>query len=310
MPYVTPTPPHNTGYIEYVDVFTKKEIQPSAGIPNFMLLFDTFEGRNPLESLYASDSQKMYQKINLYVRKGECLLEVNGNEAAVNANTLITIMPKSITRPKHISHDIEYFMLVIYPKLSNMTYNDLGITYSNAQMSLRHFIAPVSPDHMQRALNIYNEIKRDILAPPYEFQGIYLRSMLNALYVENINIHQYNPMPLTGTNHSRQYDVYCRFLAALNKHSIEHRSVQFYADLLGISSKYLSFVSISYSNRNASGWIDLSVIQKAKAFMVVHHYSLSETSEMLHFPTVSSFSRFFKRVTGMTPKTFLQSPNN
>ena len=40
--------------------------------------------------------------------------------------------------------------------------------------------------------------------------------------------------------------------------------------------------------------------------ILVHHYSLSETSDALHFPTVSSFSRFFKRVTNETPKMYLQ----
>ena len=80
----------------------------------------------------------------------------------------------------------------------------------------------------------------------------------------------------------------------------------FYANTLGISSKYLSFVCTCYSRRNASAWIDEAVIQKAKAMILVHHYSLSETSDALHFPTVSSFSRFFKRVTNETPKMYLQ----
>ena len=96
-------------------------------------------------------------------------------------------------------------------------------------------------------------------------------------------------------------------ICLLNKHAIQQRTVQYYAECLGISSKYLSFVCTSYSKKNASAWIDEAVIQKAKAMILVHHYSLGETSEALHFPTVSSFSRYFKRVTGITPKDFANS---
>ena len=95
-------------------------------------------------------------------------------------------------------------------------------------------------------------------------------------------------------------------LPELEMHAVEHRTVLFYANTLGISSKYLSFVCTCYSRKNASAWIDEAVIQKAKAMILVHHYSLSETSDALHFPTVSSFSRFFKRVTNETPKMYLQ----
>lgn len=309
MPYANPTHPqiHNSGYVEYIDVFAKEGVKPSAGIPNYLLLFDTFHGNDPLEFLDSSTPIKMYQKICMYILGGECTIEVNGEEVCVKKDSLITIMPESITKTKSVSSDFQYFMFVIYPKLSNLTYFDLGITYSNAQLSLRHFVSQVPREYMQSVLNIYNEIKRDLLNPTYEFQPIFLRCFLNALYIENINIHNYNPMPLSGNNHSRQYDVYCRFLSALNKYSIEHRSVQFYAKLLGISSKYLSFVSISYSKKNASTWIDESVIQKAKALMIVHRYTYTETSEIMHFPTVCSFSRFFKRVTGITPKEFVKS---
>ena len=149
-----------------------------------------------------------------------------------------------------------------------------------------------------------------MLQPEYKYQPIFQRSLLNALYVENINIHKYTPMPLTGNGNSRQYDIYCKFLTALNKHAQEHRNVLYYANLLGISSKYLSFVCISYSKKNASTWIDDAVIQKAKVLMTVHQYNIHKVSEMLNFQTTSSFRRFFKRVTGITTSEYLTTQNN
>ncbi len=310
MPYSTPSTSessHGNRFVEYIDVFSQKDIIPSAAIPNQLLLFDTFDGINPLESLYQESANKMYQKLYIYVTKGKYVIEINGTEETLTAGMLITIMPENVTRTLFISTDCNYFMLVLYPKLANQIYTDIGLTYSNARMSLRHFVSTLTEEQMRRTQTIYSEIKSDILGEDYEFKEKFIENLLNVITIENINIHNYNPMPLQGNSNSRQYDIYCRFLALLNKHSIEHRSVQYYADQLGISSKYLSFVCISYSKKNASTWIDESVIQKAKAYMIVHHYSFSETSEMLHFPSMSSFSRFFKRATGVTPKEFVKA---
>lgn len=306
MPNMITTQYRNTGYVEYKDIFTGEGITPSASIPNFLLFFDTFKGNDPLDVVLKDTDLKLYQKLYLYLQDGEIVLDVNGKDVDIKRGSLFTLMPESIFRLKSKSLDVKYFALVIYPKLSNQSYYDLGMTYCNSQLSLRHFLSPISDEKMKHALDLYNELKNDVLSLQYEYQDIYLRNLLNVLLIENVNIHMYNPMPLKGDSNSRQYDIYCKFLAALNKYSQEHRDVRFYADYLGISSKYLSFVCISYSKKNASTWIDESVIQKARVLMVVHNYTISEISDALHFLTVSSFRRFFKRVTGMTTKEYLR----
>ena len=294
-------------YVEYTDIFSRADIIPSAGIKDQLLLFDTFNGINPLEQLHNAIPTKIYQRVSLYVMEGECQLLINGKEEIIGKNTLATIMPENTLQIRFPELDVQYILLVTYPKVANEIYQETGITYSNARLSLRHFISTMSDQMLADVLLIYQEIKKELNGFNYELREAYIHAMLDALMVKSINIHQYNPVPLEGDSSSRQYDVYCKFLALLNKQAIQQRSVQYYANQLGISSKYLSFVCTSYSKKNASAWIDEAVIQKAKALILVHHYSLRETSQALHFPNVSSFSRYFKRVANMTPKEFAKS---
>ena len=307
MPNTIQTKTEKNGYIEYVDVFMRDGIITAAGKPNFLLCFDTEAHSTPLAAAKSPEGFKLYQKVCIYIQEGYFSLEINNNVETIHAGHLLTVMPESIIRTIDKDPDLEYFAIVIYPQLSNNTYKDLGVTYSNAQLSQRYFISPMSAEQMEQAYTIYSEIKKDLMLPEYKYQNTFLRSMLNALYIENINIHRYNPMPLNGNCNSHQYDIYCKFLTALNKHSQEHRDVQYYAKLLNISSKYLSFICIGYSKKNASTWIDESVIQKAKTLMTVHKYNTQQTSEILHFPAVSCYRRFFKRVTGMTTGEYLNS---
>lgn len=312
MPYSSSSQPmRNTPrFVEYVDIFSREEIIPSAGIKDNLLLFDTFSNTNPLEQLNNVAPQKIYQRVSFYLIEGECIFDINGKQTTVTKNTAVTIMPENTLRINFVSPSVQYYMVVTYPKVFNQIFRETGFTYSNARLSLRHFIAPMNVQQIRDTLRIYTDIKRDILSPDYEFKNEFLRCLLCGLMVKNINIYKFNPMPLEGDSNSRQYDVYCKFLSLLNKYAIEHRTVQFYAKTLDISSKYLSFVCTSYSKKNASSWIDEAVVQKAKAMMLVHHYSLFETSEALHFSTVSSFSRYFKRVTGQTPKEFVKKSHS
>ena len=309
MPKITLSPQrsYNTRYVEYVDVFTQQDVIPSAALKDGLLLFDSTDESTSLVTLLGTKPNKIYQKINIYITQGEAQFLINEQEETVSAGHLVTIMPENTTLIKSASNDFAYFATIVYPKLSSLIYTDIGYIHSNARLSLRHFVSPLTAEHMQKMNKLYQEMKRDMNSADYELKEIYVRCLMNALIIENINIHHYNPMLLQGNSNSRQYDMYCRFLSLLNKHSNEQRTVHYYANLMGISSKYLSFVCISYSQKNASTWIDEAVIQKAKALMVVHRYSFSDTSNALHFPTVSSFSRFFKRVTGITPKAYVKS---
>lgn len=297
----------NIRYVEYVDVFSQPNVVPTACVKNHLILFDSFSGNNPFNEIFYEIPNKMYQNLYIYITKGEMTISINNQDTELKSGDSIIIMPENIIRIKNMSTGIKYFMFVIYPKLASEIFNDIGLTYSSARLSLHHFTAQLDNEQMQRVLNIYDEIRHDLITFDYEYKALYIRSMLDILLVENINTHKIEAMPLEGDSNSRQYDVYCKFIALLNKHAVEQRSVQYYANTLGISSKYLSYVCISYSNKNASTWIDEAVIQKAKALILVHHYTLSETSEILHFSSISSFSRFFTRVMGMTPKNFVKS---
>lgn len=305
--HIQSNPSHSSRYVEYIDVFSQEGITPSARLAGNVLLFDSFGGFNPLQKLNIQEPSKIYQMLAIYVVTGELDVEINGKMEHVTAKKLFTVMPENVSGFAQASPDLNYYMYVIYPKLTNQIFSDIGITYCNARMSFKHLCSPLSDEELEDTLSIYQDIKRDMLGPDYEFKQAYARNLLNAMIVKNLNIHQAEPIPLKGDGNSRQYDVYNRFITTLNKHCTEHRTVQYYAEQLGISSKYLSYVCICYSKKNASHWIDEAVIQKAKAMMLVHHYSISETSEALHFPNTNSYTRFFKRVTGITPKDFMHS---
>lgn len=103
---------------------------------------------------------------------------------------------------------------------------------------------------------------------------------------------------------SRQEEVFRRFIALVNEHSKRERSISFYADKLCLTPHYLSTVIRQISGQTVMQWINQSIILEAKVLLKHSNLLVFQISDELGFPNPSFFSKFFKRMTGMTPAEY------
>ena len=94
------------------------------------------------------------------------------------------------------------------------------------------------------------------------------------------------------------------FLDFVQKHHKEERRVEFYADKLCLTPKYLSTVIRQTSGKTAGEWIDEYVVLEAKALLKSTKMTIQQISEELNFPSQSFFGKYFKRLAGMSPKEY------
>ena len=78
----------------------------------------------------------------------------------------------------------------------------------------------------------------------------------------------------------------------------------FYANELGVSSGYLNEVCNDISHRTAKEIIDSAVSARLKYELSYSSKSIQELADEYNFPSQSYFSRYYKRMTGMTPSEF------
>lgn len=84
----------------------------------------------------------------------------------------------------------------------------------------------------------------------------------------------------------------------------KERKVLFYADRLHLSASYLSTVIKRVSGKTAAEWIDDYVVLEAKALLKSTKLTIQQISDELNFPSQSFFGKYFKRITGMSPKEY------
>ncbi len=103
---------------------------------------------------------------------------------------------------------------------------------------------------------------------------------------------------------SRQSVYVQEFMQLLQQHHRRHRSISFYADKLFISPKYLSHLIKEATGKSASDLIGDIVIQEAKNMLRYSNKNIQQIAYELNFSTQSSFGKYFKHITGMSPTEF------
>ncbi len=137
-----------------------------------------------------------------------------------------------------------------------------------------------------------NQLQRDIV----EFQSKLIIAQVLKIYFTKI------PMDVKGYTHRNA--VFQRFILSLYTNRREHRNVQFYAMRSGFSLKYFSTIVRQLSGESPSVWIERVVAGEAKSLLMEIHLSIKDIATMLNFPDTPTFTKYFLRVTGMTPKAY------
>ncbi len=94
------------------------------------------------------------------------------------------------------------------------------------------------------------------------------------------------------------------FVRLVNKYFRTHHSVRFYADRLCISPKYLSLVVKECTGRSAAEIIDEHLLLEAKNLLRFSGKNIQQVAYDLNFSNQSSFGKYFKHLTGISPSEF------
>ncbi|XZF15843.1 helix-turn-helix transcriptional regulator [Chitinophagaceae bacterium MMS25-I14] len=103
---------------------------------------------------------------------------------------------------------------------------------------------------------------------------------------------------------SRKEELAMQFHDVLMQHFREQRGVQYYADALYISPKYLSELLRETSGRNASELIEEAVAAEACVLLKNTSSNISQIAETLHFSDASAFIKFFKKHVQLSPAAY------
>jgi len=273
---------------------------------------------------YIDDLQKAFRfngMIIFVVREGSISFAVNMERIRLNEsqmlisgpNSIITVDPDSVTDldayalfiSDEFMHDLNFEVIIL---------NNLPIA-SNRSPVLN--LDAESVLHLASYMELLDMNVRNNTAEGDDlFAKSISRSLLTAtLYqIMILAIHRKAEDPDDNEDaveptrpRSRRMLYTHEFVRLVRKYFRMEHSVRFYANKLCISPKYLSLVVKESSGRTAAEIIDEYLLLEAKNMLRFSGKNIQQVAYELNFSNQSSFGKYFKHLTGMSPSEFQNS---
>lgn len=106
---------------------------------------------------------------------------------------------------------------------------------------------------------------------------------------------------------SHEEEIFDRFIALVNQYDPREHKLEFYADKIFLSPRYLDSIVKKISGYTVKDWIDKAIIMEAKVMLKHSDLPVNRIADELNFENYSFFSRYFRRLTGMSPQQYRES---
>jgi AraC-like DNA-binding protein len=243
------------------------------------------------------------------VMNGAVELSVDYITHRVSANGIAWIMPTHISQLVRITQDFKGWMLLItksFVEENGHPYRNTTPLISYMQLK-KHPFSLFEPDEFGSLYESLQAVRERMKQHTHLFQKEIILNTLKAFLLDMGNFFFSKKENIFSPILTRKEELLEGFLALLAKHCKEEHEVTFYADKLCITPQYLSIALKEQSGRSASRWIQDALIVEAKGMLKSPRISVQEVANVLNFPDQSTFGKFFKKHTGLSPVAFRKS---
>ena len=233
------------------------------------------------------------------ITNGRARVLINLIEYIFRPNYISLIAPGSIIQIIETSQDFDAHMMAIEQNFLPVYGKEEF--FAHFLQRKKNLLLPLTTTEQVQIENFIT-VMWDVLQEPVFRKEVIQHLLAGLLYnIEYIakNKGQSESSPLTHQN-----DIFQRFISLVNTYSKTERNVSFYADKLCLTPRYLNTVIRQASQQTVMDWINQSIILEAKVLLKHSNRLVYQISDELNFPNPSFFSKFFKRMTGMTPQEY------
>ena len=227
--------------------------------------------------------------------KGSAEISINMKRYTVHAPTMVIMLAEHIMQLHNTSDDLESTCLVMSKSFSDelLTTSLYNAVYQNPILRFGDTENLVISDYLKMLKSIISFTDN-----PYRLEAAkHLTLTLFFGYFHKLHNADYN-------NYGYANTIVTEFIGMLKQNYKEHRDANFYAEKLCLTPKYLSTLIKEHTGKTVHDWIDKYVTTESKALLRSTKMTIDQISDSLNFPSQDTFSKFFKRVVGISPSEY------
>ena len=247
---------------------------------------------------------KLHNYHLIMVESGSITVDLNFKIYDMTENSTLHISACDTIRKIVLSRNIKGYHIVFSSEFQNEM-RTIRKSPINLQLKKEFPFQKFSKEEYGYLHDCVKRAIRYIELPSHHYRSIVVKNEIQNLLLD-ISDKRRTDNQLSPDQDSQNHNetIRKRFRALIDGYCSEHHQVNWYADTQKISPDYLSKIIREYDGTSASIWIHKSIIETAKSLLKNPDLSIKEISLRLNFPDQSSFGRFFKNITGQSPKAF------
>lgn len=258
------------------------------------------KGKLVLTDSYHADKALQNEK-SLYkfiwVRHGSITLEIDHQEVILVQNEIISL--SNLQHLTFISIDGDYLTLLFNSNFYCIYGNDHEVSCSGFLFNgSSHVIRFTLDENEQKTLNDIAETLNKEFSVSDNLQEEMLRIQLKRFIIQSTRIARRRLNITQEKEYS--FEIIRQFFILVDTHYREKKQVQDYADMLNKSPKTLSNIFSTCKLPSPLRIIHERVEAEAKRLLLYSNKSSKEIADLLGFEDQSTFSRFFKNMTGQS----------
>ena len=234
--------------------------------------------------------------------KGSIKGSINLKSVSILEHDCAIILPGQIIQYFHISNDFSGLMFIMSKRFTDNLEMSIKDSVSVLLYLKENPVIHLAPNEIEILLKYYDLLLCTVRMPNNIHRLEIIRLLLQALfYIINDFRQLFEESAIQKSKREWQFDAFYRLVLT---HYKESRKTAFYAQKLCLTPKYLSAVIKKTTGKTVVEWIDNYVVLEAKSLLKTSKMSIQQISDELNFANQSFFGKFFKRITGMSPREY------
>ncbi|MGV8826705.1 MAG: helix-turn-helix domain-containing protein [Breznakibacter sp.] len=261
-----------------------------------------------LSHLVAGRPFRPAQSFIFLVRQGSYEIKYNLAHHSLETGAILFINKNTVYEFTKTDPHAIIRLVAIHPSFESIAaikIRNLDIFSFLIQSNLYHY--HVSDGEFEEIWHLTESLRRKTTAAP---QSKRTQQMVHHLFLALVYIladlsERYNRIKIIELTRADELTI--NFFNLVHKFIKTEKSVLFYAAQMGISAKHLSETVKASSGQTAGQIINSALMTEAKILLANPDININKTAQELGFSDQYAFSKFFKRMTGITPSDFKAS---
>lgn len=236
--------------------------------------------------------------------RGKLVVDIGDETLRMTSGSRVVSPKTTLYRIRKMTPDFMATMLLVSDEIALDAASGLSMDVLE-KLSLRHNVKIASrPDEWEMLINLIDTLKLYRPSGDNVLRAHFVSSVMRAILLAIVEMESAEMKGATMNNFTLADERYRLFVRLVSENVDRQHDVAFYADKLNITPKYLSEITKMKSGVKAKEIISRILISKIKRDILLSGKSIKVLAFEYRFADQSSFGKFFRKMTGLSPGAF------